>query len=71
MNESAELAAFLEQFTNDLREVVVAAAVAATVVATSSIAEMNALRTRVESLERAHNLEPGTSMHANWEEGNE
>lgn len=34
-------------------------------------AELADLRSRIESLERAHGLKPGTSMHANWEEGNE
>lgn len=28
-------------------------------------------RQRIESLERAHGLKPGTSMHTNWKEGTE
>lgn len=35
------------------------------------LTEIVNLRSRIESLERAHGLKPGTSMHAGWKEGSE
>lgn len=40
-------------------------------VAKEQLALIIALRHRVESLERAQGLTPGTSMHTGWKEGSE